>query len=68
MSNNKSTNGNSRQMTLPQMTLALANNNKASQQGNNGSNKKKPVSIVKANPSNTINKKPQIHEIINLEQ
>lgn len=70
MSNNKSSNG--RQMTLTQMTLALTNNIKSSQQGNNnnGNNKKKITqAIIKANPPSTItNKKPQIHEIINLEQ
>lgn len=60
MSNNKSTNGTSRQMTLTQMTQVMAN--KASQSGNNGSvNKPKPASSNrKTNPSNT-NKKPQIH-------
>lgn len=60
MSNNKSTNGTSRQMTLTQMTQAMTN--KTSQSANNGSvNKPKPASFNrKPNPSNS-NKKPQIH-------
>lgn len=58
MSNNKTTNGTSRQMTLTQMNQALAN--KISQTVNNGSNNKsKPVSSNRK--PNTATKKPQIH-------
>ena len=58
MSNNKSTNGTSRQMTLTQMSQVMTN--KAIQQTNNGSvNKPKPASSNRRPTS--INKKPQIH-------
>jgi hypothetical protein len=60
MSNNKSTNGTSRQMTLTQMNQALSN--KISQSVNNGSNNKiKPTSFNRKPTTNNANKKPQIH-------
>lgn len=60
MSNNKSTNGTSRQMTLTQMSQVMAN--KTSQLVTNGSvSKPKPASSNRKPNTNNNNKKPQIH-------
>lgn len=63
MSNSKPSNGTARQMTLFQMSQALAIKN--SQTTNGGNNKPKPTSS-RSKPNSIVNKKPQIHEIINL--